>query len=102
VNVPLPPDLLRVLLDATPTRPGPTVVVLTEGAAYVVNVNCFVPVCPWVSETWTVKVEAPIEVGVPVSTPAELSVTHAGKVPAVTDQTKGATPVPVPRARVLV
>ena len=42
--------------------------------------------------TWTVKVEVPADVGVPLTAPPELSVSPAGRLPEVTDQLYGVVP----------
>ena len=49
-------------------------------------VKAWVVVPPMLSETWTVKLNAPACVGVPVTLPPELSESPGGSAPATTDQ----------------
>jgi hypothetical protein len=54
--------------------------------------NAFVAEAPTLSVTLTVKLDVAAVVGVPLMTPAALSVNPAGNVPALTDQVNGDVP----------
>jgi hypothetical protein len=87
----------NVWLYAVPTVPtgnGEAVEIERATAAgSIVTENCFVAVPPPV--TWTVKVEVPAVVGVPLITPAEDRLSPAGSDPTVTDQVRVAAVPPV-------
>ena len=53
-----------------------------------VRVIAFVGVCAGLlaSETWTVKLELPVPVGVPLMTPAEDNESPVGRAPVMIDQ----------------
>ena len=59
---------------------------------FTVRTNCFEAVTLAESVTVTVKVNAPLCVGVPLRTPAELKVTPAGNAPEVNDHVYGLVP----------
>ena len=69
---------------------GVTVIGPAATAALIVTENACVAVPPPV--TWTVKLEVPAAVGVPLSRPAEERLRPAGSVPADTDQVYGVVP----------
>jgi hypothetical protein len=81
VNGDVPPDSVSVCEYATETSPAGNDAVVTDGAAAMTRVNDLVEVAPTLSVTFTVNVEEPAVVGVPLSTPAELKVNPAGAVP---------------------
>ena len=60
--------------------------------ALIVSENCWLTLCAEASVTFTVKFEVPIAVGVPLSAPAEESDIPAGRDPADTVKTNGASP----------
>ena len=86
-------------LSAPPsTNPGTAVLgqmVTTDGTDAIVMLKALVAVCTGLlaSLTWTVKLEAPADAGVPVIAPlAPLSVRPAGKDPLAIDQVYGSVP----------
>ena len=88
----VPPVAASVWLYALPTVPAGSglTVVIDSAAGSTVTANAFVAVPPPV--TWTVKLEVPAALGVPLKTPAEDSVSPAGSAPEVTDQPYGGVP----------
>ena len=60
--------------------------------AFTVSENCWLTLCAEASVTFTVKLDVPMAVGVPLRTPAEESAMPAGRVPAETENVKGAVP----------
>ena len=88
----VPPVAANVWLYAVPTVPAGSGddVVIDSAAGSTVTENAFVAVPPPL--TWTVKLEAPAAVGVPLKTPAEDSVSPAGSAPDNTDQPYGVVP----------
>ena len=86
VNVPVPPDAVMPAENGVPTAEpgsrGPPIV----GAAATVTDSDWVATAPAPSVTWSVKVDVPAAVGVPVISPVEGSTARpAGRVPPVTD-----------------
>ena len=88
----VPPETASVWLYGVPAVPAGSglTVVIDSAAGSTVTVNAFVAVPPPV--TWTVKLDVPAALGVPLKTPAEDSVSPTGSVPAVTDQLYGGVP----------
>ena len=86
VNVPFPPAATSGWLYAVPTVPLSSVAVVMVNAAVTVMVNDAVVVRPAASAAWSVKLNVPAAVGVPVRLPAaELSVSPVGNEPVETD-----------------
>src|ERR1043166_6095838 len=85
VIVPIPPDCVNVWLNATPAVPLFTPGLVTEmtGQVMVSVYDGFVPVQPLPSVTVTTIGNEPPCIGVPVRTPAVVSVTPVGSVDAV-------------------
>ena len=87
----MPPLAAKVVEYDVPTCPeGNEIVEIVTGvtAAATVMLRAFVAVCCGEEEslTWTVKVEVPADVGVPLIWPVEAaSVRPAGKVPELSD-----------------
>ena len=100
----VPPLPVIVCVNATPTVPlgnvaGSSVIAGHTGggigAAAITSASTIVCAQPFASMPRIVKVDAPAVVGVPASTPADVSVSPAGSAPTVTPKLERAVP-PLP------
>ncbi len=100
----VPPLPVIVCVNATPTVPFGRIVgeIVTAGhtgggigAAAITSARAIVCAQPFASVPRIVNVDAPDVVGVPASTPADVSVSPAGNAPTVTPKLYGAVP-PLP------
>jgi len=91
----MPPVAASVAAYATPTCPlgnDGVVIVIVPAVILKVKLAVFETAGDSESVTCAVIVKLPDAVGVPLSAPAELSVTPAGNAPAVIDQLYGVVP----------
>src|SRR5207244_783212 len=90
----VPPMAAKACEYAAPTSPlGSGEAVVSDSTALVVSANTFVGAAPAASVTLTVKLLATVVVGVPLSTPAALRFTPAGRAPALIDHVYGGAPL---------
>ncbi len=80
VNGEVPPVSASVWLYALSEVVCGSVVVVTEGTGLIVSANAFGVAAPKLSVTFSVKLTGPAAGGVPLSNPAALTVSHAGRV----------------------
>jgi hypothetical protein len=94
----VPPVSTRVWLYATPDVVAGSDVVITDGGWLIVRVNVLVENAERLSVIRNVKLTAPLAVGVPLSKPAPVIVSHEGNVDPLSVKMR----VPVPPVAVIV
>jgi hypothetical protein len=88
----VPPVAVRVTEYGTPTVPAGGAEKFVVTPVPMVSVVASVAICPRASVTLAVKLNVPVAVGVPVSTPLAFRVIPAGRLPEATDQVYGLVP----------
>jgi hypothetical protein len=94
----VPPPSANVWVYTMPDVVAGKDVVLTVGGGLMVSANVFVAVAETLSVTRKVKLTEPVAVGIPLSTPALLMVSHVGRVDPLSEKLS----VPVPPAAAMV